>query len=281
MTTNKSKTVLITGASSGIGLETAKMFKLRGFEVHAAARRIENMESLKEIGINIHYLDVTDDASIDKLFNEIKAISHGIDILINNAGYGSYGAVEDLSIDDARKQFDVNLFGLAAITRNVLPYMREQRYGKIINISSVGGKMVSPLGSWYHATKFAVEGFSDCLRLEVKQFGIDVIIIEPGPIRSEWLDISVKNLIKTSNNGVYKDFTERVTQTMRKIYKNSVVTPGPEAIVKVIEKAILDKNPKVRYVSPWPAQIMLFLKWLMPDKFFEYLTLLMYTKLGK
>ena len=281
MTTNKSKTVLITGASSGIGLETAKMFKLKGFEVHAAARRIENMESLKEIGINIHYLDVTDDASIDKLFDEIKAISHGIDILINNAGYGSYGAVEDLSIDDARRQFDVNLFGLAAITRKVLPYMREQRSGKIINISSVGGKMVSPLGSWYHATKYAVEGFSDCLRLEVKQFGIDVIIIEPGPIKSEWLDISIDNLIKTSNNGVYKDFTEKVTQTMRKIYKNSVVTPGPEAIVKVIEKAILDKNPKVRYISPWPARIMLFLKWLMPDKLFEYLTLLMYTKLGK
>lgn len=277
---NKQKTVLITGASSGIGLETAKMFKDKGFEVHAAARRLEKMDPLKELGINIHYLDVTNDESINTLFNEIETVSDGIDILVNNAGYGSYGAVEDLSMEDAKKQFDVNLFGLAAITRKVLPYMREQKSGKIINISSVGGKMVSPLGSWYHATKFAVEGFSDCLRLEVKQFGIDVIVIEPGPIKSEWLDITIDNLVKTSNNGAYKDFTDKVTQTMKRIYKNSIVTPGPEAIVSVIEKVITSQKPKIRYVSPWPAQIMLFLKWLMPDKLFEYLTLLMYTKLG-
>ena len=175
-------TVLITGASSGIGKETAKQLLTKGYTVYAAARRLEKMDDLKEIGCIPLKMDITKEDDIRAVVERICEERGGVDILINNAGFGTQGSIEETSLDDARYQFDVNLFGLARLTQLVLPYMRENRFGKIINISSVGGKIYVPLGGWYHATKHALEGWSDCLRTEVQRFGIDVVIVEPGAI---------------------------------------------------------------------------------------------------
>ena len=178
------KTVLITGASSGIGKATTEKLLDDGYTVYASARSTDKLKYLKARGAEILELDVTQDESMKSGVDRIKSECGRLDILINNAGYGSYGALEDVPMEEARHQFEVNVFGLGRLTQLVLPQMREQSFGKIVNITSVGGKIYEPLGSWYHASKFAVEGLSDCLRLELQPFGIDVIIVEPGPIRT-------------------------------------------------------------------------------------------------
>ena len=167
-------TALVTGASSGIGEETARELQKRGFTVYAAARRVERMAGLKADGINVLKMDVTDEKSVKAGIAKILKETGRVDVLINNAGYGSYGSVEDVPIAEAKYQFDVNVFGLALVTQLVLPHMREKRSGRIINISSIGGRIYEPLGGWYHATKFAVEGLSDSMRVELKPFGIKV-----------------------------------------------------------------------------------------------------------
>jgi NADP-dependent 3-hydroxy acid dehydrogenase YdfG len=176
----KKQVILVTGASSGIGKDTAKTLINAGHTVYAAARRVEKMNDLKDMGGIPIKMDITNDAEVQAAVDQILDEQQTIDVLINNAGYAIYGAVEDTTIEDAKRQFDVNIFGLASITQKVLPTMRKNKKGKIINVSSMGGKMYTPLGAWYHATKHALEGWSDCLRLELKEFGIDVVIIEPG-----------------------------------------------------------------------------------------------------
>jgi short-subunit dehydrogenase len=174
------QTVLVTGASSGIGKETAKTLLADGYAVYVAARRVDRMSELEQLGATALAMDITNDEDIVAAVKRITAERDGIDVLINNAGFGMYGAMEDTTLDDARYQFEVNLFGLARLTQLALPYMRDRGAGKIVNISSVGGKIYTPLGAWYHATKHALEGWSDSLRLELKPLGIDVIVIEPG-----------------------------------------------------------------------------------------------------
>jgi short-subunit dehydrogenase len=169
-----------------------------------------------------------------------------LDILINNAGYGSYGALEDVPLDEARQQFEVNLFGLGRLTQLVLPYMRKQSFGKIVNITSVGGKIYEPLGSWYHATKFALEGLSDCLRLELKPFGIDVIIIEPGPIKTEWGTIAIEKLMKTSGHTAYAE-AARSGAKLLALANDETVASEPEVVANAIVKAIKARRPKARY----------------------------------
>ena len=173
------KTALVTGASSGIGEATALKLHELGFTVYGAARRTDRLEQLAQRGIKPLAMDVTDDESIRAGVERIIADTGRIDVLVNNAGYGSYGAIEDVPSAEARRQFDVNVFGAMRLTQLVLPHMREQRSGTVVNISSMGGKIFTPLGGWYHATKFAVEALSDCLRLEVKPFGINVVVIGP------------------------------------------------------------------------------------------------------
>jgi len=170
------KTVLITGASSGIGKATAIYLAQNGYHVYGAARRLDKLEALKENGVTPVVLDVTDDRSINGCVARIIRESGNIDILVNSAGLGSYGALEDVPMAEAKNQLEINLFGAAGLIQLVLPGMRINHYGKIINISSIGGKMGLPMGSWYHASKFAIEGLSDALRNEVRQFGIDVIV---------------------------------------------------------------------------------------------------------
>jgi NAD(P)-dependent dehydrogenase (short-subunit alcohol dehydrogenase family) len=184
------KTAFVTGASAGIGAATAFALLAAGYRVFAGARRLDRMAALAAAGATLIKLDLTDDATIVAAVDAIKNASGRIHILVNNAGYGSYGALEDVPLDEARRQFEVNVFGLARLCQLVLPTMRAQKSGKIVNVTSIGGKIWEPLGAWYHATKFAVEGLSDCLRVEAARFGIDVIVIEPGAIRTEWAGIA-------------------------------------------------------------------------------------------
>ena len=182
--------VLITGASSGIGHATALALAARGWIVYGAARRVDRMQELEAAGCQVIAMDVTDDASLRAGVDRIIREQRRLDVLVNNAGYGSYGALEDVPIDEARRQFEVNVFGLARLSQLVIPTMRALGRGRIINVSSIGGRIYEPIGSWYHATKFAVEGLSDSLRIELAPHGIDVVIIQPGPIRTEWNSIS-------------------------------------------------------------------------------------------
>ena len=182
MTTTRTitRTALVTGASSGIGEETARRLQGLGYTVYGAARRTGRLEKLAAEGVRPLAMDVTDDASMTAGIARIIEETGRIDVLINNAGYGSYGAIEDVPIDEARRQFEVNLFGLGRLVQLVTPHMRGQKSGTIINISSMGGRLTTPLGGWYHATKYAVEPLSDALRMELKPFGIDVVLVEPG-----------------------------------------------------------------------------------------------------
>ncbi len=174
---------LVTGASSGIGEATARRLHGLGYTVYAVARRVERMSDLAALGIRTVQADLTDDASMVALIDKIIADTGQLDVLVNNAGYGSYGALEEVPLDEARRQVEINVFSLARLTQLALPHMRARRSGYVINVSSMGGKFGEPLGSWYHATKYAVEGLSDSLRPELAPFGIHVVVIEPGAIR--------------------------------------------------------------------------------------------------
>jgi short-subunit dehydrogenase len=262
------KIALITRASSGMGKSTAGILKNQGSKVYGVARRLEGMQDLKGEGVSIISLDLTKDESIVNCVNEIIEKEGRLDILINNAGYGSYGAIEDLSIEEAKRQFEVNIFGLARITQLVLPKMRENKYGRIVNISSMGGKVYTPLGAWYHATKHALEGWSDCLRLEVKPFGIDVTIVEPGGIKTHWGTIAAENLIKTSGVGVYSKFANKVADGMIKMYSSNSLT-NVDALGSVIAKAATDKKPKTRYVKGYMAKPALMIRKWFGDRVFD------------
>ena len=263
------KIALVTGASSGIGKATVREFLRRGITVYAAARRLEKMEDLKQEGARPIRLDVTDEASVTEAVQAIAAEAGPVSYLINNAGYGAYGAVEDVEMDEARRQFDVNMFGLAALTRAVLPAMREQRFGRIINISSIGGKIYTPLGAWYHATKHAVEGFSDALRLEVRQFGIDVVVIEPGAIQSEWEGIAADSAQRISGSGAYADFTEKTVRRMKSAYDSGGKPSPPEVVARTIVGAALAGRPATRYATGRNARMLLFLRRVLSDRMFD------------
>lgn len=262
------KVVLITGASSGMGKSAAQLLHNQGYIVYGAARRLEMMRDLNEQGIGSISLDLTKDESIVEAVNTVLKKEGRIDVLINNAGYGSYGTVEDVSIDEAKRQFEVNIFGLARITQLVIPGMRQQGSGRIINISSMGGKMYTPFGAWYHATKHALEGWSDCLRLELKQFGVDVVIVEPGGIDTPWGIIAAENLKKTSGTGAYAKYANIVADAMHRDYSNGRYT-HQDVLGKVIAKAATDKNPKRRYVKGFGAKPAIWARKWFGDAVFD------------
>jgi NAD(P)-dependent dehydrogenase (short-subunit alcohol dehydrogenase family) len=268
MADNSHKTALITGASSGIGEATALQLAELGFTVYASARRVDRMSDLADRGIRTRSVDVSDDDSMVTLIETIIADTGRIDVLVNNAGYGLYGALEDVPIDDARRQFEVNVFGLARMTQLVLPQMRAQRDGYIVNISSMGGKIWEPLGSWYHASKFAVEGLSDSLRVEVAEFGIKVVIIEPGTIRSEWSGIAADNLEATSANTPYAGLAKLVGAGLRAVDRLPIAS-GPEVVAEVIAKAVQDPKPRTRYPAGGGARGMLLAERILPDRGFD------------
>ncbi|PKP60857.1 short-chain dehydrogenase/reductase [Candidatus Atribacteria bacterium HGW-Atribacteria-1] len=263
----RQKIVLITGSSSGIGKSTAKKLIKERYIVYATARRTERLKELEDMGSKTMFLDVTDDKSMKKVVDTIISEQGKIDILINNAGYGSLGPIQNVSIEEAKHQFEVNVFGLAKLTQLVLPYMIKRRSGKIINISSVAGKVPSIMTGWYSASKFAVEALSDALRLEVKPFGIEVVIIEPEGIESEWHVIAIKHLLNACRNTGYKKIAENMAQTMNKRHTRGA--EPPEVIAKTISNALKAKRPHSRYAVPRQAKIAIFLRWLLPDRLFD------------
>jgi NAD(P)-dependent dehydrogenase (short-subunit alcohol dehydrogenase family) len=262
------KTALITGASSGIGEAIARQLMADGYKVYAGARRVDRMLPLAALGATVLTLDVTDDASMVAAIAKISAEAGRLDVLVNNAGYGSYGALEDVPLDEARRQFDVNVFGLARLTQLALPLMRAQRAGSIVNISSIGGKMHEPFGSWYHATKFAVEGMSDCLRMELKPFGINVIIIEPGAIVSEWNTIARDSLRKVSGHGPYGAAAEQHARMLAGADR-STAAGRPEQVAQAISGALKAARPRTRYPVGGGAAWILALRWVLPDRAFD------------
>jgi short-subunit dehydrogenase len=227
------------------------------------------MESLVKSGVSIHFLDLTDEASIEEFVAEVLKRESRIDVLINNAGYGTYGSVEDISISEAREQFEVNLFGLARLTQLVLPTMREQGSGTIINLSSMGGKVYTPLGAWYHATKHALEGWSDCLRIEVAQFGIDVVIIEPGAIETEFEEVLINPLLERSKNGPYETLAGKMVKATRDTFSSGKASK-PSVIANVIVKAVESKKPNTRCVAGYLAKPTLVARALLPDRVFDW-----------
>jgi short-subunit dehydrogenase len=260
------KVILITGASAGMGKEFAKSLLSDGHIVYGAARRVDKMEDIRSLGVKVLEMDVTDDASMVNGIDIIIKAEGRIDVLINNAGFGSYGAIEDVPIADAKYQLDVNVFGAARLMQLVLPYMRTQHSGKIINISSVGGKITMPLGGWYHASKFALEALSDSLRNEVAQFGVDVVVIEPGGVKSEWSGIAISNLRKISGQTAYQSLVNRFTEGFVKADTNSA---EPGVIVDLVKKAIEAKKPKTRYSGGYMAKLLLFMRKVLPDRIFD------------
>jgi NAD(P)-dependent dehydrogenase (short-subunit alcohol dehydrogenase family) len=258
------KTVLVTGASAGIGEATVRQLLADGDTVYAAARRLDRMAPLAVAGAKLLSLDLTDDASIVAAVDKIRDETGRLDVLINNAGYGSYGALEDVPMDEARRQFEVNVFGAARLCQLVLPMMRAQKSGKIVNVTSIGGKFGVPYGSWYHATKFALEGLSDSLRLETKPFGIDVIVIEPGAIRTEWSGIARESLLARSGDTAYGPYARRLA----KLFDGASARRAspPEAVAKIISKAVAANRPRIRYAAAGGAPMFLFLARVLPDR---------------
>jgi NAD(P)-dependent dehydrogenase (short-subunit alcohol dehydrogenase family) len=264
------KTAFVTGASAGIGEATARALLAAGYRVFAGARRLDRMAALATAGATLLKLDLTDDASIVAAAETIKREAGRIDVLVNNAGYGSYGALEDVPLDEGRRQFEVNVFGLARLCQLVLPTMRAQRSGKIVNITSIGGKIWEPLGSWYHATKFAVEGLSDCLRVEVAPFGVDVIVIEPGAIRTEWAGIAREGLLQMSGNSAYAELAKRHARLLATAETSSFASP-PDVVARTIVRAVSARHPKTRYATGGGARTILFLRKILSDRMFDRL----------
>ena len=262
------KVILITGASSGIGKTTALRLIQDGHTVYGAARRVEKMKDLEKAGGHAIEMDVTDAEQVKAAVAQVIKDQGRLDVLVNNAGYAVYGAVETVSIEDARRQFDVNLFGLARITKEVLPHMREQRSGQIINISSMGGKVYTPLGAWYHATKHALEGWSDCLRLELKAFDIDVVVIEPGGINTEFGDVLYDPMVERSKGTPYEEISRTVANATKEMYKKQQLS-DPSVIAKLIAKAVASRTPKTRYVAGKFARPMMFVRKYLGDRIFD------------
>jgi NADP-dependent 3-hydroxy acid dehydrogenase YdfG len=264
-----SKAVLITGCSTGIGRATAERLARAGLPVYATARRPESIEDLKQSGCKTLALDVTDEQSMRSAVEHVEQAEGAVGALVNNAGYSQSGAIESVRLDDVRKQFETNVFGLLRMCQLVLPGMRRQHHGRIVNISSMGGKLVFPGGGAYHATKFAVEAISDAMRFEVRGFGVHVAIIEPGLIKTEFGTAASSSIeTGTDRDGPYAKFNEAVAKTTADAYEGSMsrLAAGPDAVASAIEKAITARNPRPRYKVAASARVMLGLRALLPDR---------------
>lgn len=263
-----SRIALVTGASSGMGKEIAKALIQDGLTVIVAARRVEKMDDLKALGAHPISLDIANEASITALVDEITNTFGSVDVLVNNAGFGLYGAIEDIPLDEARYQFEVNLFGLARLTQLLLPFMREKQEGKIINISSMGGQVYTPLGGWYHASKHALEGWSDCLRIELSQFGIDVVIVQPGAIETNFGNVMEDQLMKFSGIGAYKGLVQALVKSLAENFKKGGAS-SPQVITALVSKAVRSNRPKTRYVAGRYAKPMLFIRKWFGDRVYD------------
>lgn len=262
------KVILITGASSGMGKETAQKLIEEGHIVYIVARRIDQMQDLKKIGGHPIKMDVTNDAEVAFVVDTIIREQGRIDVLWNNAGFGLYGSVEDIPVAEARKQMEVNVFGIATMTQKVVPYMRKAKSGTIINTSSMGGKMYFPMGAWYHASKHAVEGLSDCLRLELKQFNINVVILEPGFIATEFGSVLLDGFAKIRKDSAYRNMMDKIIEGTKKAAEGNG-SSKPEVIAETITKIVNSKNPKTRYRVGKFAKPMVWMRTYLGDTLFD------------
>ena len=262
------KVILLTGASSGIGYDTAVALAQQGHKVYAAARRVERMEPLRQYGIVPLKMDVTDEESMKTGVKTLWDAEGRIDVLINNAGYGYFGAVENVPMDDARNQLEVNVFGLARLCQLVLPTMRVQHSGRIINTASVAGRAVFYYGGWYHVSKYAVESLSDAMRMELKPFGIDVVIIEPGAIKTNWGIIAADHLIESSRGTAYEQTGTMMANNLRNMYLSNTIS-DPAVVRKAIVRAVNARRPCTRYRIGRMANAIVFFHWLLPTRWWD------------
>lgn len=258
------KVAIITGISSGMGHAAALYFKQNGFEVYGGARRVEKLQDLTDAGIHTQRLDVTDKLSLRELVDRTVAEQGRIDVLVNNAGYGEYGPLEEIPVENAKKQFDVNLFGVDRLTQLVIPVMRRQGSGRIVNVSSIGGDMYTPLGGWYHATKAGLNMWSDVLDQEVRQFGIRSVIVQPGGTKSEWSHVAVDNARKNlAENSPYGELVDRLDNLL----SGSFFSATSEDLAKVFYKAATDIKPKRRYFNAFSDHAIVTFARTMPNSY--------------
>jgi NADP-dependent 3-hydroxy acid dehydrogenase YdfG len=267
-----SKAVLITGCSTGIGRATAEHLAAKGWNVYATARKLDSIEDLESRGCKLLALDVCDESSMQSAVAAVEQAEGAVGVLVNNAGYSQSGAVESVSLDQVRRQFETNVFGLVRMIQLVLPGMRRQRWGKIVNISSMGGKLTFPGGGFYHGTKHAVEAISDALRWEVRGFGVDVVVIEPGLIKTQFGETAVGSIDGSADKaGPYAEFNEAVGTATAGIYEGPMAKlgAGPEAVARKIEKAISARRPKTRYPVTASARLALTQRKLLTDRMWD------------
>ena len=268
-----SRAVLVTGCSSGIGRATAGLLARSGWQVYASARRLEDLSDLESLGCRLLVLDVTDDDSMRAAVEVVEQEHGAVGVLVNNAGFSRSGAVETVPLADARRQFETNVFGPLRLAQLVLPAMRVQRWGKIVVIGSMGGKLTFPGGGWYHATKYALEALSDALRFEVAGFGVDVVLVEPGIIRSGFSEVAVSSMETPggppATDDPYGEFTAGLIASTRGVYDRGPLARlggTPDDVAAVVLEAITSVRPKARYPVTASARLLLAARTLLPDR---------------
>jgi NAD(P)-dependent dehydrogenase (short-subunit alcohol dehydrogenase family) len=279
-----SRAVLITGCSSGIGRATAERLAARGWRVYATARDVGKIKDLAERGCMVLPLDVTDEASMRNAVGEVERREGAVGVLVNNAGYSQSGAVEAVPMEKVRRQFETNVFGLVRMCQLALPGMRRQGWGRIVNISSMGGRLTFPGGGNYHATKYAVEAISDALRFEVAGFGVGVVIVEPGLIRTGFADAATGSMEGTTAGGPYASFDAAVAKAVRDNYERGPFLKlggGPETVAATIERAITAERPRARYAVTPSAHLFIGLRRLLPDRAWDALVSTVYPRPGR
>ncbi len=277
-----SRAVLITGCSTGIGRATAQRLAVAGHTVYATARRADAISDLEGAGCRTLALDVTDEASMQAAVEQVVAEQGAVGVLVNNAGYSQSGAIETIEMDDVRRQFETNVFGLMRMCQLVLPGMRDQGYGRIVNISSMGANFTFPGGGIYHATKYAVEAISDALRFEVKGFGVDVVVIQPGLIRTEFGGTAAAEV--QTGDGPYAEFNASVAKSTKEVYEKGPVSRlggGPGTVAKAIERAITAGKPKIRYRVTPSAHLLIRQRSLMTDGMWDRFVASQFPRPGK
>jgi NAD(P)-dependent dehydrogenase (short-subunit alcohol dehydrogenase family) len=267
-----SRAVLITGCSTGIGRASALRLARAGYPVYATARRLETVKDLADQGCTTLSLDVCDEASIGAAVETVEQREGAVGVLVNNAGYGSEGPFEEIPMEEVRRQFETNVFGLIRLTQLVLPGMRRQGWGKIVNLSSMGGRMALPGGAIYHATKYGVEALSDSLRFEVRGFGVDVVLIEPGAIKTEFGDTAIRRIDALGDpESPYREFREVLKKRIKGAYEGpmGMLAGDADDVAKVIEKAVRARRSGTRYPVTFGARFLMGLRRVLGDRGFD------------
>ncbi len=266
-----SRAVLITGCSSGIGEATARRLSEHGWTVYASARRPESIDHLARTGCELLQLDVTDEQSMRTAVETVEREHGAVGVLVNNAGYSQGGAIEQVPMEAVRRQFETNVFGAIALTQLVLPGMRKQRCGKIVNVGSMGGRLTFPGGGLYHATKYSLEAISDALRFEVGSFGIDVVLVEPGLIRTDFAKTALATVSEADENGPYGEFNAKLAAMTAGLYEGPVrhLGGGPDVVAKAIEKALSRRRSPSRMLLTPSARLSVLHRRLLPDRLWD------------